>query len=185
MYRAHGLHEVTELSSDGPIPLTDITAINVEPVHLTGTVTMGGNSTTGNSRAKAFNGATRLTLHAHRQRFIMEGKYNYGQADDQVTARNSMASLKHDYFVTKHVFIESFGMLEKDTCRICSFATRSAAASGYQFYESARTTLALAVGLAYVNEHFTNSPSTDPVRTLESAMGTFRWAGPRQGVPPP
>ena len=42
---------------------------------------------------------------------------------------------------------------------------------GYQFYESARTTLALAVGLAYVNEHFTNSPSTQ----TPSGRWSLRW----------
>ncbi len=170
-YGAHDLHEVRELGPDSPVPLGDITAINLEPVRLTGTVTIGGNSTSGNSRAKAFNGATRLTLHAHRQRLIMEGKYNYGQAGDQVTARNSMASLKHNYFVSKQIFIESFGMLEKDTLQNLQLRNTIGSGLGYQFYESARTTLSLSVGLAHVNEHFTNSPNTQ----TPSGRWSLRW----------
>ncbi|MBI4003132.1 MAG: DUF481 domain-containing protein [Nitrospira defluvii] len=171
VYGAHGLREVTELGPDGPIPLTDITAINLEPVRLTGTVTVGGNNTSGNSSTKAFNGATRLTLYAHRQRLLIEGKYNYGQANDQVTARNSLASLKHNYFVSKQVFIETFGMLEKDTLQSLQLRSTIGSGLGYQFYETASTTLSLSVGLAHVNEHFTNSPNTQ----TPTGRWSLRW----------
>lgn len=170
-YGAHDLHEVRELGPDGPVPLADIKAINLEPIRLTGTVTIGGNSTSGNSSAKAFNGATRLTLNADRQRLLVEGKYNYGQAGDQVTARNSLASLKHDYFVSKQVFIESFGMLEKDTLQNLQLRSTIGSGLGYQFYETARTMLSLSVGLAHVSEHFTNSPNTQ----TPSGRWSLRW----------
>ena len=120
---------------------------------------------------KAFNGATRLTLYAHRQRLLMEGKYNYGQANDQVTARNSLASLKHNYFVSKRIFIESFGMLEKDTLQNLQLRSTIGSGLGYQFYESARTTLSLSLGLAHVSEHFTNSPNTQ----TPSGRWSLRW----------
>jgi putative salt-induced outer membrane protein YdiY len=170
-YGAQALQEVRELSPDGPVPLTDIKAINLEPIRLTGTVTIGGNSTSGNSSTKAFNGATRLTLSAHRQRLLIEGKYNYGQAGEQVTARNSLASLKHDYFVSKRVFIESFGMLEKDTLQNLQLRSTIGSGLGYQFLETTRTTLSLSVGLAHVSEHFTNSPSTQ----TPSGRWSLRW----------
>lgn len=170
-YGRHALHEVRDLGPTGPVPLTDITAINLEPIRMTGTVTIGGNSTSGNSSTKAFNGATRLTLHAYRQRLLIEGKYNYGQAGDQVTARNSLASLKHDYFVSKQVFIESFGMLEKDTLQNLQLRSTIGSGLGYQFYETARTTLSLSVGLAHVSEHFTNSPNNQ----TPSGRWSLRW----------
>jgi putative salt-induced outer membrane protein YdiY len=170
-YGSQALQEVRELGPDGPVPLADIRAINVEPIRLTGTVTIGGNSTSGNSSTKAFNGSTRFTLSAYRQRLLVEGKYNYGQAGDQVTARNSLASLKHDYFVSKQVFIESFGMLEKDTLQNLQLRSTIGSGLGYQFYETARTTLSLSIGLAHVNEHFTNSPNTQ----TPSGRWSLRW----------
>lgn len=170
-YGANGIKEVTELGPDSPTPLSAVTAINLEPIRLTGTVTIGGNSTSGNSSAKAFNGATRFTLSAYRQRLLVEGKYNYGQAGEQVTARNSLASLKHDYFVSKQVFIESFGMLEKDTLQNLQLRSTIGSGLGYQFYETARTTLSLSIGLAHVSEHFTNSPSTQ----TPSGRWSLRW----------
>lgn len=171
LYGSQDLQETRELGPEGPVPLTDITAINLEPLRVTGTVTVGGNSTSGNSSTKAFNSAARMTIQAYRQRLLLEGKYNYGQAGDQVTARNSLASLKHNYFVSKQVFIETFGMLEKDTLQNLQLRSTIGSGLGYQFYETARTTLALSVGLAHVNEHFTNSPNTQ----TPSARWSLRW----------
>lgn len=171
VYGTHGQREVTEAGPDSATPLSDITAINLEPFRLAGTISVGGNNTSGNSSTKAFNGATRLTLYAHRQRLLMEGKYNYGQANDQVTARNSLASLKHNYFVSKQIFIESFGMLEKDTLQNLQLRSTIGSGLGYQFYESARTTLSLSLGLAHVSEHFTNSPN----RQTPSGRWSLRW----------
>ena len=158
-YGTNSLKQVTELGPDTPIPLTDVTAINLKPVRLTGTITVGGNSTSGNSSTKAFNGATLFTLYAYRQRLLVEGKYNFGQAGDQITARNSLASLKHNYFLSKQVFIESFGMLEKDTLQQLQLRSTIGSGLGYQFYESPRTTLSVSVGLAYVSTHFTTAPN--------------------------
>ncbi len=170
-YGANGLKQVTELGPDTPISLADVTAINLEPVRMTGTVTIGGNSTSGNSSTKAVNAATRMTIFAYRQRLLIEGKYNYGQAGDQITARNSMASLKHNYFLTQKIFIETFGMLEKDTLQRLQLRSTVGSGLGYQFYESPRTTLSLSVGLAHVSEHYSTAPNTQ----TPSGRWSLRW----------
>jgi putative salt-induced outer membrane protein YdiY len=171
LYGAQALRETRELGPESPVPLADVTAINLEPLRLTGTVTVGGNSTSGNSSTKAFNSAARLTIQAYRQRLLLEGKYNYGQAGELVTARNSLASVKHNYFLSKQIFIESFGMLEKDTLQNLQLRSTIGSGLGYQFYESARTTLSLSLGLAHVSEHFTNSPNTQ----TPSGRWSLRW----------
>lgn len=171
VYGTHGQREITEAGPDSATLLSEITAINLEPIRLTGTVSVGGNNTSGNSNTKAFNGATRLTLYAHRQRLLLEGKYNYGQANDQVTARNSLASLKHNYFISKQVFIETFGMLEKDTLQALQLRSTIGSGLGYQFYDTPTTTLSLSAGIAHVNEHFTNSPNTE----TPSGRWSLRW----------
>jgi len=88
-----------------------------------------------------------------------------------VTARNSLASVKHNYFLSKQIFIESFGMLEKDTLQNLQLRSTIGSGLGYQFYESARTTLSLSLGLAHVSEHFTNSPNTQ----TPSGRWSLRW----------
>ena len=171
VYGTDGQREVTEAGADSPTPLSDITAINLEPFRVAGTVSVGGNNTSGNSSTKAFNSAARLTLYAHRQRLLVEGKYNYGQANDQVTARNSLASVKHNYFVSKQIFIETFGMLEKDTLQALQLRSTIGSGLGYQFFETPTTSLSLSAGIAHVNEHFTNSPNTQ----TPSARWSLRW----------
>ena len=170
-YGTTSLNDVTSLSQNGPVPFAEITGINLEPIRLLGTVTVGGNHTTGNTTTQAINAATRLTLHANKQRLLLEGKYNYGQAGEQLTARNSLASLKHDYFVSKKVFIETFGMLEKDTLQNLQLRSTIGSGLGYQFYETPATTLSLSAGIAHVNEHFTTSPNTQ----TPSARWSLRW----------
>lgn len=171
IYGAQGQREITEAGQGTATPLSDISAINLDPIRMAGTVSIGGNNTSGNSNTKAFNSAARLTFYAYRQRLLVEGKYNYGQANDQVTARNSLASLKHNYFVSKQVFIETFGMLEKDALQALQLRSTIGSGLGYQFYETPTTTLSLSGGLAHVSENFTNSPNTQ----TPSARWSLRW----------
>jgi putative salt-induced outer membrane protein YdiY len=77
-----------------------------------------------------------------------------------VTARNSLANGKYDYFITERVFLNSTLLLEKDTFQQLNLRTTAGAGGGYQFLETARTTLSGELGVAYVNEHFTTVPST-------------------------
>jgi putative salt-induced outer membrane protein YdiY len=149
----------TEVGSGTSIPLKEIRAINLDPIYYRGTVTIGGNNTQGNTQTKAINSAARITLRAHRQRLNLEAKYNYGEAGDTVTARNSLASGKYDFFLTKKVFLNAMSLFEKDTFQRLNLRMTFGAGVGYQFLESRRKILSAEVGLAYVNEHFTTTES--------------------------
>jgi hypothetical protein len=90
------IRHVTELSQDGPIALSDVKGINIGHIRHDGTFTVGGNHTSGNTNTKAVNAIGRATLQAHRQRLYIEAKYNYGEANGGVTARNWSGQLKYD-----------------------------------------------------------------------------------------
>ena len=79
----HEFRHVMELSQDGPIALSQVKGINIGHFRHDGTVTIGGNHTTGNTNTKAVNAIGRATLEAHRQRLFVEAKYNYGEANGQ------------------------------------------------------------------------------------------------------
>ena len=155
------LIETTKLGPGGIVPLTDVKGINLGHIRYQGTFTLGGNSTSGNTNTKAVNVAGRLTVRSDRQRLYLEAKYNYGEAKDVLTVRNSMAQAKYDYFVTKKVFLDAFGLLEKDTFQSLQLRLTLGAGVGYQFLDTGRTTLSTSVGLGYVNEHFTTLPQTE------------------------
>jgi putative salt-induced outer membrane protein YdiY len=152
--------EVNELSPDNPVPLANIRGINLGYVQYQGNFTLGGNSTSGNTSTKAVNGAARLTVRADRHRLFVEAKYNYGDADGRLTARNSMAQAKYDYFISKKVFLDAFGLWEKDTFQNLQFRNTLGAGIGYQFFDTGLTSLSTSVGLGYVSEHFTTTPQT-------------------------
>lgn len=154
------LIEATKLGPGGRIPLADVKAINQRHIRYQGTFTLGGNSTSGNTSTKAVNAAGRLTIRSDRQRLYLESKYNYGEAQGALTARNSMAQAKYDYFVSKKIFLDAFGLFEKDTFQNLQFRNTLGGGIGYQFFDSARTSLSTSVGLGYVSEHFTTSPQT-------------------------
>lgn len=152
--------EVTDLSPDNPVPLADIKGINIGFTQYRGNFTLGGNSTSGNTSTKAVNGAARLTVRADRHRLFLEAKYNYGEAEGRLTARNSMAQAKYDYFITKKVFLDAFGLWEKDTFQNLQFRNTLGAGIGYQFFDTDRTSLSASTGPGYVNEHYTTIPQT-------------------------
>jgi putative salt-induced outer membrane protein YdiY len=151
----------TEVGTGTAIALADVRAINAGPIQYQAYLSIGGNSTQGNTQTKAVNGSARVSIRAYRQRLFLEGKYNYGQAGDAVTARNSLGNGKYDYFITKRIFLNSNLLLEKDTFQQLNLRTTVGGGAGYQFIETARTTLSGEAGLAYVNEHFTTAPSTE------------------------
>jgi putative salt-induced outer membrane protein YdiY len=149
----------TEIGVGTSLPLKGVRAINLDPIYYRGTITLGGNNTQGNTQTKAINSAARITVRAHRQRLNLEVKYNYGEAGDTVTARNSLASVKYDYFLSKKVFLNAMSLFEKDTFQRLNLRMTFGAGVGYQFLESRRKTLSIEVGMAYVNEHFTTTES--------------------------
>ena len=168
------LIEATKLGPGETVPLTDVKAINQGHLRYQGNFTLGGNSTSGNSSTKAVNAAGRLTIRSDRQRLYLEAKYNYGEAQGALTARNSMAQAKYDYFVSKKVFLDAFGLFEKDTFQNLQFRNTLGAGVGYQFLDNGNRTLSTSVGLGYVNEHFTTSPQT---QTPSSRWGVrFQYA---------
>ncbi|MGH7257387.1 MAG: DUF481 domain-containing protein, partial [Nitrospiraceae bacterium] len=135
----HEFRHVMELTKDGPIPLEQIKGINIGHIRHDGTVTIGGNHTSGNTNTKGVNAIARATLQAHRQRLYVEAKYNYGEANDQVTARNWSGQLKYDYFVTEKIFLNTSGMLEHDKFQSLDLRTTLGAGAGYQFVSTGRT----------------------------------------------
>jgi hypothetical protein len=157
----HEFRHVMELRQDGLIPLSDVKGINVEHIRHDGTITLGGNHTTGNTNTKAVNAISRATIQAHRQRLDLEGKYNYGEANGAVTARNWLLQLKYDYFLTEKFFINTSNMLEHDRFQNLQLRTTLGGGVGYQFLNTGDISLSSTIGLAYVDEDYTTVPRTE------------------------
>ena len=161
LYTHYAITESLRISADGPLSFTAIKAINPPPpIRYLGTVNLGGNRTQGNTDTQALNASTRWSLRSDRHRILAEGKYNYGEVGRQVTVRNSLGSLKYDFFLSTNVFINTEALLEKDTFQSLALRTTLGSGLGYQFFETARATLSVVSGLAYVSEDYLNAPAT-------------------------
>lgn len=160
-FGGHEFRHVTELRQEGPIPISEVKGINVEHIRHDGTITLGGNHTTGNTNTKAVNAVSRVTVQAHRQRLYLEGKYNYGEADGAVTARNWLFQLKYDYFLTEKFFLNTSNMLEHDRFQNLQLRTTLGAGVGYQFLNTGEISFSSTTGLAYVDEDYTSVPRTE------------------------
>jgi putative salt-induced outer membrane protein YdiY len=161
----HEFRHVTELREGGPIPVSEVKGINIGHIKHDGTVTIGGNHTTGNTNTKAVNAVSRVTIQAHRQRLYLEGKYNYGEANGAVTARNWAGQLKYDYFLTEKFFLNTSNMIEHDRFQNLQLRTTLGAGVGYQLLNTGQASLSSTVGLAYVDEDFTTVPETETPST--------------------
>jgi putative salt-induced outer membrane protein YdiY len=147
--------------SSAAMSLSDIQAINPPPpVVYTGALNFGGNITAGNTQTTALNASVRFTARAKRQRFGLEAKYNYGEVDGKISARNSLLGLNYDFFVTKKVYPTVFILFEQDTFQDLSLRSTAGAGIGYQFLDTVRTKLSGDLGMAYANENFRTQPDT-------------------------
>lgn len=161
--------EVNALSANNPVPLSDVKGINIGYIQYQGNFTLGGNNTSGNTDTKAVNGAARLAVRADRNRFALEARYNYGKADGRVTAQNSMAQAKYDYFISKRVFVEAFELWEKDKFQDLEIRNTLGASIGYQIFDTGHTNLSGSTGMGYIYEDYTNVPQTQTV--------SAKWGG--------
>jgi putative salt-induced outer membrane protein YdiY len=161
LYTHYAMMESLRISADGPLSFESIKAINPPPpIRYQGTLNLGGNRTQGNTDTQALNASTRWTLRSDRHRILIDGKYNYGEVGSQVTVRNSLGTLKYDFFVSKRVFINTEGLFEKDTFQNLALRTTLGSGLGYQFLDQPWATLSVVTGLAYVSEDYTNAPAT-------------------------
>lgn len=149
----------------------EVKAINIPKVRMSGNIAAGGNSTGGNTDTKALNASTRWTIRTERHRVLLEGKYNYAEAGSRVTARNSMASVKYDYFLSKALFFNLEELLEKDTFQNLFLRSTTGAGLGLQVLDFDMHKLAVIAGLAYVHEDYTTVPTTQ----TPTARWNVRW----------
>lgn len=160
LYTNYATVRAGRIDVDGPIPLDAVKAINPPPpIRYQGTLNVGGNRTQGNTETQAVNASTRWTVRSDRHRMLAEAKYNYGEVGSRVTVRNSLASLKYDFFLSRRIFTNAEGLMEKDTFQNLSLRTTVGAGLGYQFLDTQRVTVSAVAGLAHVSEHYINAPS--------------------------
>ncbi|GJL54249.1 MAG: hypothetical protein NPIRA02_13810 [Nitrospirales bacterium] len=152
------------------ISMAMISSINPLPVfRYNGNTSLGGNRTAGNSSTQAVNASADWTFRfrkAHRAGF--GGQYNYGEANDIVTARNSRGNLNYDYFVSEKIFLNVDELFEQDSFQDLTVRSSTTVGLGYQFFDDEEHSLSAVVGPGYVLQDFKSR------KTIQNPTGL--WA---------
>jgi putative salt-induced outer membrane protein YdiY len=157
------------------VPLASITALNPivqAPVIYSGTLTGGYSQATGNSHLRNASLLGDLVARSEQLRLTINGRYVYGDKDNQLSARNARGLIKMDFFITKRWFWFASSYFEKDTFQDLKLRTALSSGPGYQFinrgdYESPwlkDITLYAEAGLSYFNEDYTNAADQTSLR---------------------
>jgi len=151
------------------IPVDSITALNPlvqPPVIYKGTLTGGYTQATGNSHFRNASLLGDFVARSEQLRLTLNGRYVYGDKDNELTARNARGTIKMDFFMTKRLFWFASAYFESDHFQDLKLRTALSSGPGYQFIEKGDyaspwlkdLTLYAEAGLAYFNEDFTTAP---------------------------
>lgn len=158
--------ESTVLGKSKPTPLEQLLSVN--PASYSGIFNLGGSLASGNTDTKALHVATRFQVKTHKHRFSVEGKFNYGEANGETSARNSMGSLKYDLFVTEKVYSYAQSLTEQDSFANINLRNTEGLGYGYQFFDTRLLALFTEAGISYFNE--------DVKEGDDSQGASARWA---------
>jgi putative salt-induced outer membrane protein YdiY len=144
----------------------DILSIN--PGTYKGYLNAGGSLARGNSDTTAANLSTRFIVKTHRHRMTVEGAFNYAEADGTTNTRNSLGSIKYDFFQTEKIYNYAQVLTEQDTFANLNLRLTEGLGIGYQFSDRRKLRLSVETGISYYNEYRVVGNDT------KSAAG--RWA---------
>lgn len=162
---------VYTLGEDGAIRLEDVRAINFAENDYRGYISGGGNQTSGNSQTEALNVSGNLIYRRLEHRYILDGKYNRGQADGEDTANNGSFSVKYDYFLAPRVYVGALNLAEMDQFQNLSLRNTTGLQLGYDILDREHHNLTIGAGPAAVYQDFT----TDPATITPSASWLLRY----------
>ena len=134
------------------VPMTLNQLRSVSPSTYSGIFNLGGTLNTGNTETKALNVATRFQIRTRKHRFTVDGKYNYGEANGEVTVRNSSGSLKYDFFAREKIYSYAQTLNEQDTFANLNLRNTEGLGMGYQFVDTRKRSLFTEAGISYFNE---------------------------------
>jgi putative salt-induced outer membrane protein YdiY len=141
------------------IDLASVKTINPKPpVTWTLRISLGGSMNRGNTDSQEFYGQGDFVVRAAMNRVSLGGNYQRSEENDVKTADNAMGYIKYDRFLSKQWYLYANATVQQDEFQDLDLRTTLGLGSGYQFFESDRTNLALEGGLSYVNENFTTEP---------------------------
>lgn len=162
---------VLKLEAGGPVNLASIRSINQAELYMRGYVSIGGNSTTGNTDTSALNSSLEWLLRLNRHKVSVDATYNRSSASGEVTVENARGGLRYDYFLSRYVFALFQQHLEQDKFQNLTLRSTTTGGLGYELLNYERHELIVGAGPTAVYTDF----STEPAYVDPSATWLVRW----------
>ena len=143
-----------------PVAIADISAINPFPPAWTGSFSLNGLLTTGNSETEQLGFRGALSKRWPHDRLTFGAEYYYGRQEDPRTGDKSttidyaMALAKYDHFFTKKLYGYLVTKAERDVVADLELRLAPGAGVGYQWFERPTFNLSTEAGLAWVYENY-------------------------------
>ncbi len=157
-----------------PVMLKQVIFINPSPdisgegVKYLGRINLGYSSSSGNSKIETLYADTEAIARTRNNRYTAAAKTRRSKDNDRESESNWLAGLKWDHFLTRKWYSYANTNFENDEFKDIRLRSTLGGGTGYQFYESDQTNLALEGGLTYVN--------TDFIAGADERYPALRWA---------
>jgi putative salt-induced outer membrane protein YdiY len=152
-------------SAPQSVALKDVTQINPSRPKWTGSVSVNGLVTTGNSETTSIGVAADAVRRAERDRITLGAGYLYGRqeirdtGEDETTVDSMFGFGKYDYFLVKDFYL--FGSVRAERDRIADLDLRftPSVGLGYQWFEGPTLNLSSEAGVAWIYEDYRHRES--------------------------
>jgi putative salt-induced outer membrane protein YdiY len=149
-----------------PLALNRLQSIN--PSTYSGFFNLGGDLNRGNSNTSSVNYKSRFQVKTHKHRFTVDITHNFGEANGDVTIRNSSGSLKYDFFSGEKVYSYAQSLNEQDPFANLNLRSTDGLGMGYQFSDTRKLNLFAELGISFFNE--------DVIIGNDTRIAAGRWA---------
>jgi putative salt-induced outer membrane protein YdiY len=159
--------QMTPATPPAPVPIKEITAINPPPPAWTGSITLNGAFTTGNSETQQIGFNAEASKRWEHDRMSLGAQYLYGRQKDPntevstTTVDYGMGFAKYDHFLTKQLYLYGQVKGERDTVAGLNFRFSPSAGVGYQWFEGPTFNLSTEAGLAWTYEDYEDQGTRD------------------------
>ncbi len=150
-----------------PVAIADISAINPTPPAWTGSFSLNGLLTTGNSETEQLGFRGALSKRWPHDRLTFGAEYSFGRQEDPSTGEKSttidyaMALAKYDHFFTKKFYGYLGTKAERDGVAELELRLAPGAGVGYQWFEGPTFNLSNEAGLVWVYENYKRTGSSE------------------------
>jgi putative salt-induced outer membrane protein YdiY len=138
-----------------------------KPPAWTGSVTIGGKYTSGNSDTRSGTASADATLRRPDDRITLGFLWLYDENKNNVekewdlTDRKTQGSAQYDYFFTKKTYAYAKAMFENDFQSDLELRQTYSAGLGRQFVENEELKLSAEAGLSWIDENFEESEDSE------------------------